>query len=289
MRDNNEIFFELLNNFKIQINRGLIDKIIVANSTKIIKQLLKNNNMNEYLLYYTILMTNSIDYFKSAKIDMDIDVALNFLKEIVSNGAYDSFMFLFKNDNTIISTIFEHKKNILHFVKPNNKYREIIDVMMETNPELIYMHDEYNEMPLFYHAKHNSEILLYLLKFDIDFTHLDNDGNTCLHHLCKKNDANLLRKILEKYTEIIDLPNLNDEYPVIISSKCKQEEMIYAFQEYNVDMMAKDAYGNTAYHYICSNSLCLGIEIPLVQNYFGLTPKDYCKISHKYYNFINNE
>jgi hypothetical protein len=280
--DDCEKFFDFVNYFKIQITKNIVDKLISANSIQIINQLLKTNNTSDYLKYYLILMTNNISYAKT----IQNDVAIDFLKDIISNGAYDSFMYLLEIDDTIISTTFEHNKNILHVVKPNNNYKNIIDVIMKSNPELIYLHDEYGEMPLFYHAKHNPDILFYLLDFDIDMTHLDQEGNTCLHHLCKHNETKLLKKIFLKHTEIIDFPNLNYEYPATIAAKNKQEEMVYIFFDFNVDMTAKDTYGNTPYHYICSNSLCLGIEIPMIQNYFGLTPKDYCKISHKYYNFI---
>ena len=65
--------------------------------------------------------------------------------------------------------------------------------------------------------------------------------------------------------------------------------MFYVLKNNGADLNVKDAYGNTVYHYICANSICLGMEIKNIPNFFGATPKDYCILSQKYYYFIDVE
>ena len=54
----------------------------------------------------------------------------------------------------------------------------------------------------------------------------------------------------------------------------------------NCDMNLNDIYGNTVYHYVCLNELCIGMAIDNKENIFGYKPSDYCKISQNYYYFI---
>jgi ankyrin repeat protein len=237
--------------------------------------------VDDYLLYYLILMTENIELIKSMK--FEIDIAINFLKDIIINGIYDSFVYLLENDNSIITTLFDNNRNLLHIIKKNGNFEKIIEKIMEIMPELANISDEFGETPIIYHAKNNSGLLEYFMKYDMDLTVLDKYGNSCLHHLCKHDEPKLLKKFLKKYPELVNMPNLTAEYPIIVCCKSKQEEMFYILKSFNADLSAKDNYGNTAYHYICANSICLGIGIPDVQNYFGLTPMDYCKLSHKYY------
>ena len=46
----------------------------------------------------------------------------------------------------------------------------------------------------------------------------------------------------------------------------------------------KDQDGNTIYHYICKNNICLGYNINnKLRNNKGYRPLDMCQISAKYY------
>ena len=54
----------------------------------------------------------------------------NYLKDIVMNGMCESFFYLIDNDNSIITTLFENNKNLLHIIKTNGKYDKIIDKIM---------------------------------------------------------------------------------------------------------------------------------------------------------------
>jgi hypothetical protein len=265
------------------IDKNIINKLIKYNTKNIIEEIISNKILNEYLTYYLILMTNNIELIRS--IDFDIDIASNFLKDIITNGVYESFVYLIDNDSSIVTTLFADNKNLLHIIKLNGEYEKIIDKIMDIKPELINSPDKIGEIPIIYHIKHNPKLFECFMKYDVDLTIVDSNGNSCLHYLCEKNEPKLLKKLLKKYPELINMPNLSSEYPIIVCCKNKQEDMFYTLKDFNIDLLARDNYGNTAFHYICANSICLGITIPNIQNYFGLTPKDYCKLSPKYYNF----
>ena len=72
----------------------------------------------------------------------------------------------------------------------------------------------------------------------------------------------------------------------MIACENKFEDLFYILKGYLADLNAKDIYGNSVYHYICLNSICLGIIIINTENLFKLTPKDYCKIAYTYYTFV---
>jgi ankyrin repeat protein len=210
------------------------------------------------------------------------------MEELLENGKIRSFYFLYELDPTIINTLFDANRNVLHKITTRGNYADMIKLIMKLNPDLINVPDINKETPLLYHAKHNPELLEQFLDYNVDGTIADLDGNIFLHHLCKHNNVDILRRYLKQYQEIIDMPNKKSETPVIVSCLNGQEDMFYTLKTFGADMKAKDYYGNTIYHYICANGICLGMIIENTQNYFGLTPLDYCKISSKYWNFTDN-
>jgi hypothetical protein len=272
-----------------KLSKNMLENIIKNNSKNIIRDLITTKIIDKYQSYYLVLMTGNIEMIDL--LNFDIDFAVDFIKDIISNGVYITFLFLFENDNTIITKFFENKKNLLHIIKQKGDYEKIIDKIMEINPELINLCDGYGETPIIYHSKTNPKILEYLLKYDdiIDLTILDNDGNNCLHYLCSQNEPKLLKIILKKFPELIDMPNSKSEYPVIICCKNSLEEMFYIIKKFGANLDVRDSYGNTPYHYICANSMCLDMIIKNIPNFFGSTPKDYCKLSPQYYNFYEDE
>jgi hypothetical protein len=270
-----------------KLNRSHIELIIKYDAKNTIEELIKNKILDNYLSYYLIFMSGNIEIIENMNFEIDIDISINFLKDIISNGIYNSFIYLIEKDESIIKTLFDNKKNILHFLKPCGEYSKIIDKIFEILPELTNICDENGETAIIYHSKHNPKLLECILKYDnIDLTITDNDGNTCLHYLCQQDEPKILKQILKKYPELINLPNKHFEYPVAISCKNKREDMFYILKCNGANLEVKDKYGNTPYHYICANSICLDMAIKNIPNFFGSTPKDYCYLSQKYYNFI---
>lgn len=281
-------FFGFIAFSKIKINKHIISQLVAYKPQNILKQIILNKKTDEYIKYYLILVAENTDIIKD--IDFNIEIAFNYLKDIVKNGAYSAFVYLFDHDNSILIHMFEDKKNILHLITTNGQFSKIIDKIMDVKPELINLCDDLGDTPIIYHAKYNPRIIEYMIdcsaKDQIDLTTTDIYGNTCLHYICKQNETQILKKILTRYGDLINLPNSMHEYPAMICCQNKQEEMFYILKSFNADLSAQDQYGNTAYHYICVNSICLGTEIQNIPNYFGLTPKDYCYLSPNYYSFI---
>lgn len=284
--DDYENLIQFLIFLQKKLNKIHIELIIKYNAKNTIEELIKNKILDNYLSYYLIFMSGNIDIIENMNFEIDIDISVNFLKDIISNGVYNSFLYLIEKDETIIKTLFNDKKNIMHILKPCGEYIKIIDKIFEILPELINMCDDNGETAIIFHSKYNPKLLEFILKYDnIDLTITDNDGNTCLHHLCYQDEPKILKQILKKYPELINLPNKQFEYPAIISCKNKREDMFYILKYNGANLEVKDKYGNTPYHYICANSICLDMAIKNIPNFFGSTPKDYCYLSHKYYSF----
>lgn len=283
----NLIYF--LGSIQQKINKKILEKIVKYNSILIMRELIENKLIDDYMTYNLILISGNIKLIEL--INFNMDIAINFLKDIIINGISESFIYLIENDNTIVTTIFEDNKNIFHLIKQRGDYEKIIDKVFEYNDELINICDNNGETPLIYHSKTNPKLLDVFLKYDniIDLTIRDNEGNNCLHNLCKFNEPKILKNIIKKYPELINMPNSKSEYPIMICCKNKNEEMFYILKNNKANLSVKDLYGNTVYHYICSNSICLGIEIKNISNFFGVTPQDYCTLSQKYYHFVNTE
>lgn len=284
-RDLPNELLDFLTYIKHPIDKTIVDKIISYRSKTTQLEFVTNSLLDDYLTYYLILMTENLELITHMKTDFNMDIAINFLSNILTNGLAKSFYFLFEKDNSIITYMFEHNRNLLHAIKPNGNYDEIIAKIILEKPELINMCDNNGDTPVIFHTKNTPVILNSFIKYNVDLTMCDNDGNICLHHLCKHDNAIILKKLLRKYPELINMPNALSETPAMICCKNKREDMFYIFKEFDCDMCAKDTYGNTVYHYICSNSLCLGMTIKQIPNSFGITPKDYCLLSPKYYNF----
>jgi hypothetical protein len=288
-KDEAMLLMEFICSIHKKIDKKMLDKIIKYKSKNIMKDFIENEIINEYMTYYLILLSNEIyDLVELIKINME--TAINFLKDIITNGIYASFKYLVENDNSILSTMFEEDRNIFHLIKMEGEFEKIIEKIIEICPDLINVSDSNGETPIIYHAKKNPKIIDYFLKYEniIDLTITDNNGNTCLHHLCKYDEPKILKTIIKKYPELVNMPNSKSEYPILICCKNKLENMFYLLKKYGADLNITDEYGNTIYHYICSNSMCLGLEIKNISNFFGATPKEYCQLAHKYYNFSDD-
>ena len=282
-------FMDYLLFIKTKININLLNMIIKYDASKITTHIITNKLLDEHLTYYLILMTENLELIKLSEIDFNIEIALNYLKDIIENSKLRSFYFLYEFDLSVICTLFENSQNILHLVKPIGQYDQFIELIIKLKPELIDLKDENKLTPVMYHAINTPIIINKLINYTFDFTLTDLDGNTFFHYLCKNDAIEQLKNVLKKYSELIDIPNNKSETPIILSCINKRENMFYILKGMGANLDATDCYGNTVYHYICANAMCLGIMINNIKNNFGLTPLDYCKVSHVYYSIENIE
>lgn len=315
----NKIWFvDYIQTMKIKIGKTIIDYVIKYKS-KIIATFLLENSVpddnepeimqnkyqfgilfDKYLTYYMILMMEDLELIDLLSEELDVEFAVNFLQEICENGKIRSFYFLYENDNTIMNTTFDDEivkgQTLLHKCTDIN----LTELILKIKPELINVCNSNKQNAVMYHSIHNPYLLKTYLEFDFDPTITDNDGNIFLHHLCKyKNNLNnyepvfnltdILKNILKKHPEVINFPNKKSETPAMTCCLHANENMFYTIKSMGCNLKAKDYFGNTVYHYICANSICIGMMIHNIENYFGMTPKDYCKISSKYYSFYDDE
>ena len=101
----------------------------------------------------------------------------------------------------------------------------------------------------------------------------------------KTDDVDLFKKCISKIPEILNLPNNNYETLAIMSCMNKCEDIFYMLKGMGADLKSTDRFGNSVYHYICKNAICIGILCNNKSNNFGITPKQYCSIAPSYYEF----
>lgn len=278
-------FFDYLTFSKHKIEKILIDMVIKYGSDKIAMTIINNKLIDKYLAYYLIFMSENIELTKSLDHSVDLDLATNYLKDILENGKIRSFYYLYDSDPSIITTLSNEGNNLLHQIKQNGKYEELIELIIKLNPDLVNLKNNNKETPIVYHAIHNPNLLTIFLDFEFDCTLVDTDGNTFLHHLSKHDYPDILKLSLKRCPELIDMPNKKSETPSIIACQAGNENGFYVLKGMGANLDTTDCYGNTPYHYICATSMCLGMIIKNSANFFGLTPLDYCKISDEYYGF----
>jgi hypothetical protein len=283
----------------IKIEQEIFNNIIKYDPKNIIITGIKNNYFSDRSKYKIILWTQNLDYFNLFGDDFNIDIAVDYINEIIDNCFIKSFYFLYKIDNTIINTLDENNNNLLHNINQKNKYQDMITILLKLDDSLLFKKNKFGEIPLIKHIKdQNFNIVNILLKYIIDtnnetiFEIIDNDKNNILHHLCKlfsynNNDIlDYIKRIVLIKKDIINYQNKNYETPIILAAKNNQEDVIYFLKSMNCDLNLCDIYGNTVYHYICLNELCIGMAIENKENIFGYKPSEYCKISLNYYYFI---
>jgi hypothetical protein len=278
----------------IKIDIEIFNLIIEKDPKNIIINGIKNNFFSERTKYKIILWTQNLDYFNLFSDDFNIDIATNYINEIVENGLIKSFYFLYKIDPTILNIVDSDNNNLLHNIKENGNFSEMIELILKLDDTLLFKKNNFSEIPLLKHCKNNNiKIVSYLIdniiKNDNEslFEICDDNKNNILHYLCKIDSLQLIKKITSIKPDIINNQNMNYETPLIISAKSLQEDTIYFLKSINADMTINDIYGNTVYHYICQNELCIGLDIINKENMFKYKPSDYSKISNNYYYFIN--
>jgi ankyrin repeat protein len=112
------------------------------------------------------------------------------------------------------------------------------------------------------------------------------NGDNILHYLCRTSHIDIIKKILPYIDSILNIKNGNGNTPIIEGAINSQEDIVYLLKSINADLNITDKYGNTVYHYICLNELCVVLAIENKQNIFGFKPSDYCKLALNYYYFI---
>ena len=227
-----------------------------------------------------------MDYLDLDDID---DILLNYVDSIVKDGLLRSFYYLMKiNKSGVIDYKTENGDNVLHMLNSKDKSDDILKLVMKVDENLINEPNNDGMTPLHKFAENGllSKIEIVLGYEETDYTITDKNGNTFLHYLCKNGHTDIIKSCARRVKSIIDEQNSNNETAVLVSCINKHEEIYYILKGFKANLFIKDTHGNTVYHYICLNGICCSLIIPSVENNFGYTPYDYCKIAKMYYNFV---
>ena len=297
-------YIQLLHNNKIA-DTNVLNLIIKYKPDNIILYGIKKTYFQERHIYKIILLTEKLDYFDLMIDKFKLEFALNYIDDIIKYNLVKSMYFLYTIDKNIIKIHDEDDLNFLHKIQTldknllnsskgkNNSHEEMIKLLIKLDDTLLYKKNKEGQNPLLYHIKlNNLEIFEYMISLieedSILFESTDISNNTILHYLCKKDSYTITKKMLQNKTFLLNLDKENNKNmtPIMISAQYKQEELIYLLQSVNANMNKYDIFGNTVYHYICLNSLCIGSFIVNTENNFYYKPSDYNKISHKYYMWI---
>jgi hypothetical protein len=153
----------------LKLDSAMFNFIIDANPKNIIINGIKSNYFSERSKYKLILWTQNLDYFNIIGDDFNMDIAINFLDEIIENCLIKSFYFLYKIDDTIINTIDSEGNTFLHIITEKNKYQDMIKILLKLDDGILYRKNKNNQTPLMSHIKNNNyNIISILIDFIID-------------------------------------------------------------------------------------------------------------------------
>lgn len=280
-------FYEYLAYLSRDIDENIINQIIKYKASGILKYGIDAKLVTDYVAYKCIFMLEDFDIFTT--VPFVIEKSIFLLEEIVKRCSVRAFYFIIKYDLSLINYRFESGNTVLHLVSERGEYEDFIKLVLSMERNLLNHPNDDNEIPLMYHARRNSQITKLLLEYGSDANILDNEGNTILHHLVKLTDLDVVRYVCKKYPELINIQNRALETPIILACKAENEDAVYMLKGMEANFNLRDEFGNTAYHYICLNSLCLGLIIDDKQNNFGFYARDYCKLAPSFYHFINED
>jgi len=287
--DDSDTFYLYLRLYVKKIDSIIIKILCNYNPKKIITEGIKKKCFNLNNIYKLILFTQDLEYCEL--IDFDVNIALNYIEEIVNRCLLRTFFYLFKQDSTIIQFKNSNGNTLLHRITESGSYCDMIKLIITLDPTILSMINDDGDTPLIFHIKQkNYKIVEFIIKNYSKselFEQRDNQLNIILHLLCNSNDnIKLIKMFIYDNLHLIDKVNNTNETPILIATKSGAEDIYFLLKSLNADITIVDDYGNSVYHYICLNSIVIGSVIENKPNIFGYTPEDYCDISTKYYAFV---
>jgi hypothetical protein len=295
---------------------SIINIIIKYKPQKIIKYMFTNEKLLTIHKCKMALFIENIEIlelflFDEEQINIEIaEMMILFIKDIVKNGLYKSFNFLFNKIFDKISEIKIDLSTILHELDGNffdYNYENKIELLKNIYckfPE-ITSYIVNNKTPLMKHSENgNNNIVKILFEMnnnyyfdDLYMEFRDDLFENFIHKACLNGHTSILAEffnMMQKNLLILYFNQTNYEgrSPIMLAAINKHESTVnFLMSNYSpvseiIDLNIKDIYGNTVYHYICNSEICLGIEIPNIKNKFGFFPENYLNISKSFYLFV---
>lgn len=287
--DDTETFYSYIKLYVKKIDTKIVQMLYESNPKKIITEGIKKKYFNLNNIYKIILFSQDLEYVDL--IEFDVNIALNYIEDVVNRCLLRSFFYLFKQDKSIIVFQDSNLNTVLHKITENGSYYDMIQLIITLNPDILFIKNSNGETPLIYHIKQKNYLIVETIiknysKTEL-FEQLNNQSNNVLHLLCSDNsNLKLIKIFIYDNLHLINKVNNLNETPILISCKSNAEDIFFLLKSLDVNLTIVDDYGNSVYHYICLNSMVIGSVIENKPNIFGYTPEDYCNISLKYYAFV---
>jgi hypothetical protein len=260
----------------------IINKMIINNSNKIFEYMFNNELLSVLEYYKYIFMTETLDYISKNNITINMNIIENIIEDIVVKSKYISlyFLLLIDNDNMIMNKKFNNNNNILHIANNIN----IVKVILNFDINIINLKNDDNDTPMF--LINEIDILWEIIKHKIDYNVKNKHGKSLLHIFCEKNFIDIIEYIMDNIIHLIDDKDNDENTPIMIAAKNKNEKLVELLIEKNANKNICDIYGNYIYHYFCKYNMFMYSEIINYENIFGYKPIDYCTIKNTYWKII---
>jgi hypothetical protein len=295
-KDNDKLFIEYMNKMNIiskfktetKTTKKIIEWIITNNAKNIISAMISQEITNKKDFYRLIFMSQELKLLGNEfltnyvagdkKLDEDeIQLILAQLQDVIDNNLVKSFQVILKLCKIDIQQLF--------FSLNNEKSKDILDIIIKKNNN-INIKNKDGQTPLLYYAKNNlTSFVIKLIDNNANYELIDNNNNNFLHILCENKNIQCIKQIIKKIINIIDVKNNLFMTPALIATQTGCEEIFYILKCNGANLDICDIYGNTIYHYITKNSICIGMCIQNKKNKYGLTPFDYCSLNPEFYYF----
>jgi len=293
--DKSNEFYSFIKYISGKIDNDIINNLIKYNPEEIIIRGICKSYLSDYNIYKIILLSQQLNYTKHLK--FNVDIAINFIDKILDQCLIKSFFYIYKISPSVINTLDTNNNTVLHLVNEKStidNYTDMVKLIISLDQNIIFKKNKNGENALLYHIKNKNfnivNIILDLIKnkkiSDI-LQETDKDGNNILHLLCiSDKNITIIRNIIFDNLYLLETQNKLLQTPIIIATMYSCEDIFFLLKSINAELDTTDIYGNTVYHYICLNGICVGMGVYNKHNIFGYRPEDYCRISKKYYCFI---
>lgn len=289
--DNIDYFVEFVQTFKYTFDTDDHENILKYNSRNILKLLIKNDLIYKSDALSCILLIEALDMLEYLQIDKNdlVEKSKSILKEIIHKNKYVTFYYLYKLNNDIINYKFDGNNTIVHSL--SNQSKDIIKLIFSLSNEISKSVNQYNQNILMTNIDKNIDIIMILMQY-VNLLHSDNNNNNILHYIANNNRIDVLKYMLNDkvYKEIIinciDQQNNKGETPIMLSTMTNNESLFYILYNLGANTNLNDENGNSIYHFICKNKMCIGFELKNQNNNFGFSPIDYANISSNYWKWI---
>ena len=284
----------ILSKFKTisKTSNKIIEWLYLYNPIEIIDSLITVQEKYSYNYYKIIFMTQELKYLGNDFLNKYISEN-NELDEEQQNIIFSLLQICIDNNLTksfqVILKLCKNKINLneLYFLCNDEKSIDILNIIIKKNINNINTKNEDGDTPLIYYSKKDLNLFITtLLEIkEVNYETVNNDNNNFLHILCQNNNYDCVKIIIKKVMNIIDNKNNLFMTPAIIATYNGYEELFYILKCNGCNLDEYDTYGNTIYHYICKNNICIGMCIQNIKNKYGLTPFDYCHLNPEFYYF----